>query len=287
MGAMLAAPALADSLLYNNLTPNTMMAIATRPASTGSFEIEAGDDFVLGSQSTINSASFVGLVVPGSSGMPPISEIVVEMYRVFPLDSDPLRTPNVPTRNNSPSDNAFDSRDSASSQLTFTTTTLSSSFTAQNSVQPGGIHPSPFQTTMGNGPITGQEVEINVSFTTPFDLPADHFFFVPQVLLANGAQFYWLSATRPINPAEVGINGLPTTPFPAGVTDLQAWTRDAMLDPDWLRVGTDIVGGTTPPTFNAAFSLSGTAVPEPSSVVLAATGLLALIGIARRRRPVL
>lgn len=27
--------------------------------------------------------------------------------------------------------------------------------------------------------------------------------------------------------------------------------------PDWLRVGTDIVGGATPPTFNAAFSLSG------------------------------
>jgi len=30
--------------------------------------------------------------------------------------------------------------------------------------------------------------------------------------------------------------------FPPGFTDLQTWTRDQMLDPDWLRVGTDIVG---------------------------------------------
>ncbi len=35
-----------------------------------------------------------------------------------------------------------------------------------------------------------------------------------------------------------------------------------MLDPDWLRVGTDIVGGLTPPTFNFSFSLTGS-VPHP------------------------
>ena len=34
------------------------------------------------------------------------------------------------------------------------------------------------------------------------------------------------------------------------------WVRDADLEPDWLRVGTDIVGGTT---FNASFSLFGEA----------------------------
>ena len=103
----------------------------------------------------------------------------------------------------------------------------------------------------------------------------DHYFFVPQVALTNGAQFYWLSASRP-------ISGPGTTPFPAGVTDLQAWTRDANLDPDWSRVGTDIVGGATPPTFNTAFSLEGTAVPEPSTIALSLGGL-ALIGIIRRR----
>jgi hypothetical protein len=114
---------------------------------------------------------------------------------------------------NSPSDVAFASRDSATAnELTFTTSQLSATFTAMNSVQPGGIHPMPNQTTMGNGPLTGQEVQFNVTFTTPFDLPADHYFFVPQVGVNNGGEFYWLSASRP-------IIGAGTTPFnrPAGM----------------------------------------------------------------------
>jgi hypothetical protein len=173
---------------------------------------------------------------------------------------------------NSPSDVAFGSRDSAASTLTFSTPVLASTFSVLNSVQPGGIHPSPNQTTGGNGPLTGQEVQFNVTFTTPFTLPGDHYFFVPQVSLTNGGQFYWLSASRP-------ISGPGTTPF---TPDLQAWTRDAALDPDWLRVGTDIVGGATPPTFNTAFSLDGTVVPEPSSALLVVAGLV-LIGVGRRK----
>ena len=93
-------------------------------------------------------------------------------------------------------------------------------------------------------------------------------------VLTNGAQFYWLSASRP-------ITGAGTTPFPVGVTDLQAWTRDEALDPDWLRVGTDIVEGTTPPTFNTAFSLDGTVLPEPATVLGVFAGL-AFIGVRRR-----
>jgi hypothetical protein len=258
--------------IYNNLTPTNSMGVATRPG-VGASEIEAGDDFFLGSQTLITTASFVGLIVPGSGGTPSISDVVAEMYRVFPFDSNTVRTPNVPTRVNSPSDVAFDSRDSAASQLTFTTSVLSPTFSVLNTVQPGGIHASPSQTTGGNGPLTGQEVQIDLTFLTPFSLPSDHYFFIPQVALTNGGQFYWLSALRP-------ISGAGTTSFPAGVTDLQAWTRNAALDPDWLRVGTDIVGGTTPPTFNMAFSLDGTATPEPAASFVVLTGL-ALIGLRR------
>jgi hypothetical protein len=273
---MLAAPAFGDTI-YNNLTPNNQIAVATRPETPGVFEIEAGDDFLLGSQTIINKASFVGLIVPGTGGAPSISDVVAEMYRVFPKDSDTVRTPHVPTRVNSPSDVAFDSRDSAVSGLTFSTSVLAATFTALNSVQPGGIHPSPLQTTGGNGALTGQEVQLNLTFTTPFNLPADHYFFVPQVALTNGGQFYWLSASRP-------ISGAGTTPFPPGVTDLQAWTRDAALDPDWLRVGTDIVGGATPPTFNTAFSLDGNTVPEPSTLCLVGTGLAGVWAWRRRKK---
>jgi hypothetical protein len=272
-GMLLGIPARGD-IIYNNLTPNNSMAMASRAGSPGVFEIEAADDFLLGSPTIINSASLVGLLVSPTGTPTSVSNVTIEMYRVFPADSNTARTPNVPTRANSPSDVEFDDRDSAAGGLTFSTSILSTTFTALNSIQPGGIHASPNQNTLGNGPLTGQEVQLDMTFIIPFNLPADHYFFVPQVTLTNGAQFYWLSGSRP-------IIGTGTTPF---APDLQAWTRDANLDPDWLRVGTDIVGGAPAPQFNAAFSLSGTTVPEPSSIALVIGGL-ALIGF--RKYPVL
>jgi hypothetical protein len=47
--------------------------------------------------------------------------------------------------------------------------------------------------TNGNGPITGAEVQFNVTFVSPFGLPSDHYFFVPQVEVTGGT-FLWLSA---------------------------------------------------------------------------------------------
>jgi len=280
LAALLSVPAAADAFFFSTGNPDGLMAVATRPSTAGKFEIEAGDDFVLTSSRTIiNSATFVGLLTNGAT----VGQVRVEVYRVFPKDSDVGRTsgpptfstPQVPTRVNSPSDVEFDDRDTASGNLTFTTAALGT-FAANNSVQAGGIHPQPGQTTGGNGPIRGQEVQFNVTFSTPFDLPADHYFFVPQVeIVEPTGDFFWLSAPRPIVP--------PGTPFPAGFTDLQAWTRDQFLDPDWLRVGTDIVGGgMSAPKFNMTFSLTGVAVPEPSSCLLFGSALLGIASFGRK-----
>ena len=68
----------------------------------------------------------------------------------------------------------------------------------------------------------------------------------------------------------------PGAPFPPGSTDLQSWIRNAALDPDWLRVGTDI---THQGPFNAVFSLSGdtvAAVPEPETYALLLIGFAAM-----------
>jgi len=261
----------ADEVVVNTGSPDGKMAVASRPDSAGKIEIEAADDFILGVQTNLVGATFTGLL-PSDALVSSIQDVTVEIYRVFPNDSTSPPDGHVFTRVNSPSDVAFDSRDSGAGGLTFAATLLSSSFTASNSVL-NGIHPFPNQRTGGEGPVTGEEVQFAVSFSTVIDLPADHYFFVPQVQLSNG-DFFWLSAPRPIVP--------PGTPF---LGDLQAWVRNADLDPDWSRVGGDIVGGTPAPAFNMAFSVNGTpaSVPEPSSALLVVMGLLGLT--TRFRRP--
>jgi hypothetical protein len=224
---------------FSTGSPDGRMATASRPSSPGKAEIESADDFILSSKTSLTQATFTGLLPKGFSPSD-IKDVRVEIYRVFPLDSNLARTPRVPTRTNSPSDVEFADRDSASGNLEFGFEVLSPSFTAANSVV-NGIHPAPHQTTGGEGPVTGAEVQFDVVFSKPLKLPAGHYFFVPQVQLKNG-NFLWLS-----------------TPPKQFTGDLQEWIRNDALQPDWLRVGTDVVGGATPPTFDAAFSLSGVA----------------------------
>jgi hypothetical protein len=255
---------------------NGQIATASRPSSPGKIEIESADDFVVsGGTLKLTSATFQGLIPTGAS-LSSIGNVRVEIYRVFPADSDVGRTSGpptfstsqVPTRVNSPSDVAFDSRETGGG-LTFTPGVVQSSFTANKSVLNG------ISVGAGTGgAVTGQQVQFNVIFSTPFTLPADHYFFVPQVELSSG-DFFWLSSVRPIVP--------PGTPFPAGFTDLQSWMRNETLDPDWLRIGTDIIGGTT---FNAQFTLDGdlSAVPEPATLLLAGTSMVGAGLVARRRR---
>jgi hypothetical protein len=237
--------------------PDGKVATITEPASarTSQVEYESADDFALTTETVLQHASFTGLLTGGAT-LKDVSNVVVEIYRVFPNDSDVGRTSGpptfstdkVPTRVNSPADVALDSRDSAANELKFHSRVLSEHFTAQASVSSAA---KISVNSHGNGPVTGEEVEVDVKFKEPFDLPAGHYFFVPQVGLSGkapaGADFLWLSAPKPIAP--------PGTAFPPGVTDLQSWMRDdPPLAPDWLRIGTDIIGGAT---FNASFSLSG------------------------------
>lgn len=265
----LAGPANADDFHFSTGTPDGLIGTASRPGGSGTIEIETADDFVLAQDTQILSGTFTGLL-PANTDSTNVGQVVLEIYRVFPLDSTNPPSTNVPTRVNSPSDVAFDSRDSSAGELSVTITTVAPSFTVLNSVV-NGINPSPSQFTGGEGPITGVEALFSFSLSTPFDLPAGHYFFVPQVQLANGT-FLWLSAPRPITGAG--------TPFPAGSTDLQSWIRNENLAPDWLRIGTDI---THQGPFNAAFSLDGLiAAPEPASWMLMLTGFGA-IGVALRR----
>jgi PEP-CTERM motif len=270
IGLLSAVPAVADTpFFFSTGDPDGRIATATRPDVGAPTEIESADDFVLTHSTSITGATFTGLL-PTGAPLSDIGEVVVEIYRVFPKDSQVPPSMKVPTRVNSPSDVAFDSRDSTSG-LTFTPFVVSASFDAANSVLPGGIVIPPPHTG-GDGPVSGEEVTFDVTFTTPFLLPADHYFFVPQVQLSDGT-FLWLSAPKPIVVP-------PGTLFPPGFTDLQSWTRDDPgIAPDWLRVGTDIVGpnsdGITP-TFNAAFSLDGSVVPEPSTWAMMLLGFVGL-----------
>jgi len=278
VGLILVNPAVAQPFFFSSGDPNGLMATSSRPASPGKVAITSADDFALGSRTLITQATFTGLVADLNS----ITGVRVGIYRVFPLDSDVSRTSGpptfgtskVPSRLNSPADIEFAGRSTADGNLSFNTTLLNPNFTAVNSVV-SGINPIPNQTTGGDGSATGEEVEFTVTFSTPFDLPPDHYFFAPQVEINGAGNFLWLSSSRPIVPP-----GTPLSP------DLESWIRNENLEPDWLRVGTDIVGGNPAPAFNAAFSLSGTTVslPEPSTLALLGLVTLGLGGFRWRQR---
>jgi hypothetical protein len=255
---VIATPAAAVPFSFSTGNPDGLIGTLSRPASGGTIQTETADDFVLTQTTSIESATIIGLLPSGANPLTDITNVEVELYHVFPEDSANPPSGHVPTRVNSPADVEIGSatRDSAAGTLSFTASILNPTFNVANTVV-NGINPIPHQFTGGEGPATGEEVQIDITFTTPILLAADHYFFRPEALLTSG-NFLWLSAPKP-NPG-----------FPAGFSDLQSWIRNDNLAPDWLRIGTDI---THQGPFNAAFSLNGTLIPEPSTIALLLGGL--------------
>src|SRR4051794_31631140 len=99
----LSGPIQAAPFIFSTGNVTNVMASASRPSATGKMEIETADDFVLNGQTQITGATFTGLLTGGVAA-PAVGHVAVEIYRVFPNDSDTTRTPQVPTRTNSPSD---------------------------------------------------------------------------------------------------------------------------------------------------------------------------------------
>src|SRR5439155_306243 len=207
---LLASQASAASFAFSTGAPDGKIATLSRPASPGKIQTETADDFIVVSNTTlISQATFTGLI-PSGAPLSSAFNVEIEIYHVFPNDSDTNRTLHVPTRANSPGDVEIDdaTRDGLDGSLSFSATLVNTSFTVSNSVA-NGIHAATNQTTHGEGPVTGEEVLISVTFNPPISLPPGHYFFRPEVLLSSG-DFLWLSAVKPTAP-------------PLFVGDLQSW----------------------------------------------------------------
>lgn len=246
IGASPATPACAVPFSFSTNAADGLLGARSQPAAGASLETEAADDFILDGRTSIERATIVGLV-PFGVALADIENVEIEIYHVFPKDSAEA-SGHVPTRVNSPADVEIDAatRDSSQGTLEFTATFVDDTFGVQNTVK-DRIRRAPDNATLGDGPANGAPVEITVTFNPPIDLPADHYFFRPEIRVSD-SEFLFLSAPKPIV--------APGTPF---TPDLQAWIRDSALKPDWLRIGTDIIAGNPAPTFNLAFSLGGDA----------------------------
>src|SRR5882672_6769744 len=87
---LLASQALAVSFSFSTGDPDGKIATLSRPSSPGKIQTETADDFILTETTLINQATFTGLLPLGAS-LAGISDVEIELYHVFPGDSDTNR----------------------------------------------------------------------------------------------------------------------------------------------------------------------------------------------------
>ena len=242
---LIAQLATAATFSFTPGDPDGKVGASTRPASPGKIETETADDLVLQQTTIINKATIKGLL-PTDTDLKKIKDVEVEVYHVFPLDSAPF-SGKVPSRTNSPSDVEIGTatRDANAGTLKFVPAVENASFSVDHTVV------NNLSVNAGELGMTGEEVEITITFTSPIILPAGTYFFRPEVSVNDAnANFLLLSAPKPIVP-----------PGNAFLGDRQAWIRNSTLNPDWLRIGSpDIILNAG--TFNMAFALNGETVPN-------------------------
>src|SRR5262245_48331912 len=289
VAAVLAFPirAAADTVLWSTLidpsSGSTQIGFLSQQNSSP--ETEAIDDFVINPLTfphgfSINQvAAQVLLTDPNAT----ITNLAIEFYRTFPVDSDPNRTPAV-TRTNGPSDdgNEFAEFATDDSSLSFSQSVQNGNFTLQTTIEAGPTGTGILETT----PTTGSLRLLTMNLASPLTLAptnpfpndfATHYWLELTAEVSSG-EFYWVQGVFPRT-----IPGV----LPVLGEDRQTWfTTNPGLSPDFRRVS-DIINqadGTTSPVFNSSMEIHGNAVPEPSTLILLLSGGLLSVRRFRARR---
>src|SRR6478609_4450450 len=125
LGLLTATPALAASFAFDNGPPDGLIATLSQPAGAGHIQTETADDFTLSAATSLTSATFTGLL-PAGTPLANITNVEIEFYHLFPVDSANPPSGKVPTRAGSPADVeiAAATREFAAGTLTFTPTLI-------------------------------------------------------------------------------------------------------------------------------------------------------------------
>src|SRR5215469_6613592 len=103
LGLLTATPALAASFTFDNGPPDGLIGTLSQPAGAGHNQTETADDFTLSTATSLTSATFTGLL-PTGTPLANITNVEIEFYHLFPVDSTVPPSGNVPTRVGSPAD---------------------------------------------------------------------------------------------------------------------------------------------------------------------------------------